>query len=449
MRLVRFFILIFLLPLSAQAGLNISVWNEFVQLTEEGKKTLISIEGQVKDLPKNQAMTAFSISFDPKQNISISSVLFEGNPTKYDFVDNVLKIDFPSRKSSGQLVSLKISYSEKYEKINKYLRQEAIYVPDFAVGAFVKFVINFPDHELTTYTKDAIHEGDNLTYTAVAPKEGISKVVKFTPKESVWKVVVKSSIKAEKPLGEFTIKTQPYFQASRQRVENYKTSFTANPTITDRKGSEINYTFRFPSNNFVIETEAKITNGLTHRKQMMRNMIAYTKTTKEEMSLLGATLMKIQSDPIYNGLPIYVAIGRFVNKFLAYDETYIGRLPPLEEVIKGRIGVCTEFAKLYDTLARLAGIPSIIVEGAACGEYDQCQGHSWNMIFYDGRWIEVDPTWDLMSGVVSSSHVFVNEGGKGGVEIKYSESVKNLEMKMDLEMKPYSSDNAQTPKTQN
>ncbi len=444
MRPIRLLIFIFiLLPFSAQAGLNISGWNEFVQLTDDGKKSVIGIEGQIRDLPKNQAMTAFSVGFDRKQNISIINVTLEGKPAKYGFTDNVLKVDFPTAKSSGQMVSLKITYAEKYEKINKYLRQEAIYVPDFAVGAFATIIINFPNYDLTTYNAKGIREGNNLTYTSMVPKEGISEVAKFTPNKGAWNVAVKTEVSSEKPLGEFAIKARPYFQASRQRVENYSTSFSQNPIVTDRKGSDVSYTVRVPKNKFEIETKAKVLTGSVYRRQVMSNMIEYTKTTKEEVVLMTPILQKIQSDTAYAGLPTYVAIGRFVNKFLKYDLSYIGKLPALDEIVKTKVGVCTEFAKLYDVLARIAGIPSIIVEGAACGEYDECQGHSWNMIFYDGRWIEVDPTWDLMSGAVSSSHVYVNEGGKGAVEIKYSENIGKLEMKMDLEMTPYGIDNTQ------
>ena len=79
----------------------------------------------------------------------------------------------------------------------------------------------------------------------------------------------------------------------------------------------------------------------------------------------------------------------------------------------------------------------MIIDGAACGEYDQCRGHSWNMIFVDGKWIEVDPTWNLMSGIVSSSHIYFNDQGKGETILQYYndmtiDSSTEIEMKTDL-----------------
>ncbi|MES2677866.1 MAG: transglutaminase domain-containing protein [Pseudomonadota bacterium] len=69
----------------------------------------------------------------------------------------------------------------------------------------------------------------------------------------------------------------------------------------------------------------------------------------------------------------------------------------------------TKYARLFTALTRLAEIFTITVEGIACGEYDHCQGHSWNMIYYNNQWLEVDPIWDLMSGIVSSSHVYMSD----------------------------------------
>jgi transglutaminase-like putative cysteine protease len=102
--------------------------------------------------------------------------------------------------------------------------------------------------------------------------------------------------------------------------------------------------------------------------------------------------------------------------------------------VTNRLGVCTEYARLYDGLARLAGIPSFVIDGAACDEKEKCQGHSWNMIFYGGRWIEVDPTWNLMSGAVSSSHVYINDNGQGEVEIKYRSDAGKVNIEMGIDM---------------
>ncbi len=440
MKLIRLILIVFLLPISAKADFGISHWNEYIQLTDDGKKVMLTIQGQVKGLEKNQMMTAFSLGFSPKQKITITSVALDGKDAKYDFKENKLKVNFPDSRSNNQLATIKIAYEEKYELINRYLRQEAIYVPDFAAGAASTIMINFSGYELTTYLLSGTHdgggvrEGSRLTYTTIVPKEGILKSVKFTPDSGAWKVVVKTKIIAEKELGEFVLKAPSYFYSARQRVSNYQSSFSKKPSVTDRKGGDISYTFRIPQNEFEMRVEANVFNGAANQRQLMKNMISYSKISQEEMALVASLLNQAKTDPKYAGMPIYVAIGEFVHDYLRYDKSYVGALLPLADIIKNKVGVCVEFAKLYDVMARAAGIPSLILDGGACGEYDECQGHSWNMIFYGGRWIEVDPTWNLMSGAVSSSHVYISDGGAGEIAIKYRHNAGKVQMNMDLEM---------------
>ena len=435
MRSLKFLLFIFILfPLQAQADFVVTNWNEAVRLVDDGKNSVITIAGQVKNLPKDQAMTAFSISFDSKEEISIANVSFEGKPAKYDFAENVLKITFPQPKISGQRVSFSFLAKEKRIAINPNFRQEAIYVPNFAVGAEALITVDFPGYELISYNPKAVNNGNVITYSAVVPKEGINEIIKFTQLSATWNVAVKTTVSSEKPLGEFMLKMPLYFQASRHKVEGYMKEFSTRPVVTDRKGDDTSYTFKVPTNKLEIKSSAKISTGPAQRRQVMRNMINYSKVSQEEATLLTSILQKIRGDSAYAGLPIYVAIGKFVNKFLTYDLAYVGKLPSLEVIVTNRLGVCTEYARLYDGLARLAGIPSFIIDGAACDEKEKCQGHSWNMIFYGGRWIEVDPTWNLMSGAVSSSHVYINDEGRGEVEIKYrSDAGKvNIEMGMDM-----------------
>lgn len=436
MKLVRIlFVILLIMPLQARAEFGILNWNEFIQLTNEGKKSMLTIKGQVKGLEQNQAMSAFSIGFSPQQKINILNVLLDEKVTKYEFNEGALKIYFPDFRANGQMATIKIVFEEKYESINRYLRQEAIYIPAFAAGAVGSVVINFSGYDLTTYNSMMVPSGNSLTYTIIVPKDGAKEVLKFTPNRGEWSVAVKTKITAEKNLGEFSLKASSYFYSSRQKVVDYKHDFSLVPVVSERKGSDINYTFRVPSQEFKMTTAAKVFTGAPYRQYVTRNMIGYSKISQEDAALVYPLLQQAKTDRKYAGMPLYAAIGAFVYDYLKYDKSYIGKLPNLGEIVQSKVGVCTEFAKLYNAMARAAGIPAIVVDGGACGEYDQCQGHSWNMIFYDNRWIEVDPTWNLMSGVVSSSHVYVSEGGEGAVQIKYQGDAGKVTMGIDLEMR--------------
>lgn len=439
MKLIRiFFVILLILPLSARAEFAILNWNEFIQLTNDGKKSILTIKGQVKGLAQNQAISAFSIGFSPEQKLTILNVLFDEKVAKFEFKEGALKVYFPDSRANGQMANIKIIFEEKYEAVNRYLRQEFIYIPSFAVGAAGLVTINFSGYDLTTYNPMISPGVSNLTYSIIVPKDGVKELLKFTPNRGEWSVAVKTKISAEKNLGEFSLKAPSYFYSNRQKVSDYKSDFSFAPVVSERKGSDVNYLFRVPSPEFKMTNSAKVLTGAAYRQYVVRNMIGYSKISQEDLALVAPLLQQARNDYKNAEIPLYVAIGAFVNKYLKYDKSYIGRLPSLSEIVQNKVGVCTEFAKLYNAMARAAGIPSTIVDGGACGEYEQCQGHSWNMIFYDNRWMEVDPTWNLMSGIVSSSHVYVSDGGEGAVQIKYQGDAGKVAMGIDLEMKDLS-----------
>lgn len=91
------------------------------------------------------------------------------------------------------------------------------------------------------------------------------------------------------------------------------------------------------------------------------------------------------------------ALARFVHRFLRYEDSAMPR--SVFELLRTRRGDCTEFADLYATLARAAGLPARTVvglayrPGAAAGEAGEFALHAWNEVVVDRRWRGVDPTW--------------------------------------------------------
>lgn len=70
------------------------------------------------------------------------------------------------------------------------------------------------------------------------------------------------------------------------------------------------------------------------------------------------------------------------------------------EVLRRRVGKCTEFATLYASLARAVGIPTRIVLGLRLvpgGTGMQWGGHMWNEVWI-GEWVPVDASHDEFGG---------------------------------------------------
>jgi len=435
--LALIFFLVFALPAYADNHFSVLDWKENVNLISSGKTSEVLIQGKVVGLPSNQIMTSFSIIFDNQRNIKITKVICDNKSAEYSFLNNALTIKFPQGKLNNGTSVVYFSYEEKYDKISQYLRQEAISIPDFAAGANAKVVINFPGYlESATLNPNITKNANSFTYNNVVPKNGVQEIIKLTPASSVWDVVVRVKIDADKPLNDVTILLPTYFQNGGQKVENFIATSNLQATKQGEDNGKKTFKFSTSQKTILIQNKARISTGKNNRIAISRNPNDYLKVSAEESALLAPILAQIKQNPNYQNLPLHAQIGKFVNGFIRYDLSYVNKLPEVKEILRNPVGVCTEYSKLYNALARIAGIPAMMIDGAACGEYDECQGHAWNMVYYNNQWIDVDPTWDLMSGVVSSSHVYFSDDKKGEVEIQYlDDNKKTIDSKMDFEMK--------------
>lgn len=429
-------LLFFLFSYSAFAG-NIAItnWDENTHLNADGKSSSITVQGKVSGLSANEIITSFSIIFDPSRDMRIIQVICDSNFADYTFSGNALSVKFPKNKTNNSNFSLYFTYEEKYDKINKFLRQEAISIPSFAVGANAKVVINFPGYlESATLNPNVTKNGSSFIYQNIVPKDGVREVIKLTATQSVWDVALKIKVSAPQPLNKVIITMPTYFQNGGQKVENEIATSSITPLDQSITGELKTVKFDTSNKEILIKNKARISVGGVNRTLIKRNPNNYLSVTKDELTILTPILDQIRRDPKYQRLPLYAKIGAFVHDYIKYDLRYIGRLSGIREILQSRAGVCTEYARLFNTLARIALIPSLIVDGAACGEYQNCRGHAWNMIYYNGAWIDVDPTWDLMSGVVSSSHIYFNDYEKGGVGIQYFDGGVKVESNVDFDM---------------
>jgi uncharacterized repeat protein (TIGR02543 family) len=93
-------------------------------------------------------------------------------------------------------------------------------------------------------------------------------------------------------------------------------------------------------------------------------------------------------------------------------------------------GTCARFASTASTFYRLAGFPAKTVVGEAHGD-GSWNGHAWNHVFVNGRWVYVDTTWgefDLPVEKWSHDHAlghvedFTNLGDWAGTITVYDSS---------------------------
>ena len=141
----------------------------------------------------------------------------------------------------------------------------------------------------------------------------------------------------------------------------------------------------------------------------------------EGMVQVSGTFRKESLHPMYRFQSAYTVPGDGIRRFLKETEEELGRLPGdrsglqfmmnrlsgrfvyvpgvtgvktrAEEALAGGKGVCQDYAHIFISLCRLAGVPARYVAGMMTGEG---QTHAWAEIWMDGGWYGFDPTNNRM-----------------------------------------------------
>lgn len=84
-----------------------------------------------------------------------------------------------------------------------------------------------------------------------------------------------------------------------------------------------------------------------------------------------------------------------VNFEYDYDYQTLLQYFDVRRTLSTRKGVCYDFANMFAALCRSQSIPCYVVDGTP---YDRStEDHSWNRVYYDGCWWDLDVTNDITS----------------------------------------------------
>lgn len=109
----------------------------------------------------------------------------------------------------------------------------------------------------------------------------------------------------------------------------------------------------------------------------------------------------------------------FTHDFLYYQPTPSSFT--VDEVVANGYGDCTEYSQLLLALLNAAKIPAREVNGYIyLGDDEQrFGGHAWVEVLIDGKWIGVDPTWDLLQ--LTAAHLPITlDQGKSASDLVFS-----------------------------
>ncbi len=139
---------------------------------------------------------------------------------------------------------------------------------------------------------------------------------------------------------------------------------------------------------------ASVDNEQNHTGEELRYPI-----THQRIQTLVQEVIATETQP-FN---IATALVDVANRQLRYREDRPAGT--VQEALATGSGECTDYADIYTTLARAAGLPAKTVYGLAYrdGSEPSFVFHAWNEVYVDGRWIAVDPTWNQTT--IDASHV--------------------------------------------
>ncbi len=174
----------------------------------------------------------------------------------------------------------------------------------------------------------------------------------------------------------FEIPTGPNQRVSRRDDGRYLVDITRGPgpvVTADERRAALATTSRFDANHPAIVARARaLTAGRSDRTDQVRS------------------------------------ISRWVYRTM--DASLATNLSTASQVLDRRAGDCTEYTLLFVALARAAGIPAREVGGVTyAGDELQAFGwHAWAEVDIDGRWVQVDPSWD--EPVANATHLKLGAG---------------------------------------
>ena len=398
-----------ILASGAQANFVFTDWNQTIQLTPQGRTVTVTTAAKVK-LKPNYYYNSWIYIFTPSQQIQIQAVKVNGQTANYDFNNNQLNIHF-SQLFDGAQVEFQIDYLET-EAHEVFYRQNWIQLPGWLAGAKAQLTVQLPESQLLCSGNPEFTRGEQtLSWQGTVPPGGFKSLLKFTPASAQFKIDIENNLTGTLPYKKVRLKYPQYFNFPSQIVTGYQ-------VLPNLVAQNVTLENAYHVLNFENAASAKVTTHIVAQVQTgpfngvlsddPKKFLNYSATEK---AVLDRVIKRIGHQPNTLKLPEHVRIGQWVNNYLKYDLNMSGKRLSNTELLRNPKGVCEHFAQLYQTLLRYQGIPAFTVSGYAFNAERGWDAHAWVLVYSEGRWWAMDPTWGLFTGVLPASHIYFYREG--------------------------------------
>lgn len=408
MKKIALIFLFILFSFNSFAKLNITDFNEEIEFTDFGRIVNVKIKAKVELESRNYYYKGWDYIFDSKQKIQISEAKVMGKNFKTSFGNNTLKFEF-EKAFNGDQLEFAFKYLEFEDDIPEYVRQEYVSLPPFAKGANGELKVKVPDNYVV-YSLNTDFKQNYKTYlwNGKIPENGFSDDFYLTLTQATWQAEVLTNIIGKDKISKIDIEMPTYFKNGNNLITNYQIKTNYDESFVKIR-EEDNYTKinlnKINGSIIQVKLSATLQNDLSSKAWIKLIPSDYLEIDRSLALDLGNVVYDIARNSPNE--PLHIAIAKFVHKHIKYTDSYFGKELTTKEIFNAGKGVCAHYAQLYKDLLRTAGIPSIIVSGMSYDiEHKKFESHAWNLVYANGEWLSIDPTWGLYSGILPVSHIF-------------------------------------------
>lgn len=158
-----------------------------------------------------------------------------------------------------------------------------------------------------------------------------------------------------------------------------------------------------------------------------KGIFTYMSTASQESVLgnrINSVLTSLKINQMDNEYEIIRAIYEYVTRHVSYDyarlndKTYLGKYSAYNALCQGN-AICQGYANLIYRMMREAGLSVRFIGG-----YSQGEGHAWNIVRINGKYYNLDSTWDA-GGDINTFDYFL----RGGTSSQFPGHVRDAEYK--------------------
>ncbi|MDR3078661.1 MAG: transglutaminase-like domain-containing protein [Rickettsiales bacterium] len=434
-----------LLSLSLAAGgawgtLRIDSWDQKNLFNDRGQEVEVTVKLKAANLPESHYYDNWTMIFDRGSRISLLEARApDDGDSRATFGDNRLKFKFRKLFNSQEII-LKFRYQIDNEDIAKtpYLRRESVDLPNFARGARARLEVHSLEH-MTLYSIHPLfqRDGNVFRWRGTLGKEGLRDTFSMTRNRATWRVTTLVKIEDSRGIGNLVVQLPLDYVGGNNEIIEYNVSNGQvdypDGNFLEKRDDAIVAKFKnFASTRSFVRIDATLVNDYSNFNWV--NDFDFASTTKIEEKYIEplSSLVNGIDSAGDRGLPIHVKIAKWVHQNITYDESFVGRRMTSMDILKIKRGVCEHYAILYQDMVRSVNIPSKTIVGLSYNfEKKKFENHAWVMVYHNGQWIPIDPTWGIYSGKLPISHIFMYNDLRNAVSYSRLGSLDSLSSSLE------------------